>query len=208
MSARSILRSPVRLVVPVVTLAAAAAGITAQQQTTPILPGRVSALPIEAPVHAGPLQPSGPGFGRILLGTAAGGALGGALGAGVGAAVGRSAGPGDGFISPAEALGVVGLALGYTVGAAVGARTGATVDGARPPLGPIVLASAAAAAAGGVVWNRLGEEFESPESMSSWYMGAAAGVATHWILTSLVTRWLAAGETGAAVPAPGDPGEQ
>lgn len=133
---------------------------------------------------------------RIPLGRVAGGTLlGGALGAGALAGAGAILGSGDdgGFVSTSGVLAVFGAALGYPVGAALGARRGATVDGRRPPLGDIMVASLAGAAAGGLVWNRIGETFEPDDEAgqpdyTSWHVGAAAGVATHLVITSLAAR--------------------
>lgn len=142
---------------------------------------------------------------RVALGTVLGGALGGAIGAAAGAGLGSIEGDSDGFVSAAEALGVIGLAVGYPVGAAIGARMGATVDGARPALGRLVVISALGAAAGGLVWNRVGEGFESAESMASWHMGAVAGLATHWVATSLAAQRAPAAPARPVRPA-ADPG--
>lgn len=157
-----------------------------------------------APAPAPPLADRRPPFARVAAGTAIGALLGGAVGAGAGALFGSMEAESDGFISAAAALGMVGLAVGYTGGAAVGARRAATEDGARPSLARLLLVSAGSAALGGLVWNQVGGAFESPESMASWYAGAAAGVVTHLGLTALAAQ-RAPAVRPAVVPAPGDP---
>ncbi|MBW3553723.1 MAG: hypothetical protein KY466_09435 [Gemmatimonadetes bacterium] len=179
-------------------------GLTAQQLT----PGRFESAALPASVldsGAPALAPERAPLARVALGTAMGGVLGGVIGAAAGAAFGGLEGESGGFISASEALGAIGLAVGYPVGAAIGARIGATVDGARPSLGSLVLASSFSAVAGGLVWNRVGEGFESAHSMSSWYMGAVAGVGTHWLITSLAAQRAPTVPAG-PVDAPGDPG--
>lgn len=183
--------------------AAAASGLGAQQLT----PDRSGSATAAAPVlarDAPAFQPTRAPLARVALGTAIGGVLGGAIGAAAGAVAGGFEGQQSGFISASQALAAIGFAVGYPVGAAIGARTGATVDGARPSLGRLLLVSSVSAVAGGVVWNRVGEGFESENSMSSWYMGAIVGVATHWITTSLAAQRAPAVPARALAP-PGDP---
>ena len=187
-----------------IILAASASASPAQQ----LAPARFASATVSAPAPSAPQPPSlqarAP-LPRVALGTILGGAVGGAAGATLGATLGSMEGDQDGFISAAAALGVIGLAVGYPVGAAIGARRGATVDGARPSLGRLVLISTASAAAGGLVWNRIGETFESPASMGSWYMGAVAGLGTHWVITSLAAQ-RAPVAPSRAVPPAGEPG--
>lgn len=139
----------------------------------------------------------------IAFATALGGAGGGAVGAVAGAAAGTLLGGGSEYFSPPAVLGVLGFAVGYPIGAAIGARRGATVDGARPSLGQLLLVSALSAGLGGFVWNGVGEAFDSG-STASWYLGGVAGFATHLTITSLVAQRAPAVPARPVEPA-GDP---
>lgn len=163
------------------------------------------ATPAPAPGPAMPLslRARRPPFASVLVGTAIGGVLGAAVGGLGGAAIGSLEREQNGFISASEALGVIGVATLYPLGAAAGARLAATVDGARPKLWPLVAVSCVSAAAGGIIWNRVGEGLEAPETMMSWYLGAGVGVASHWIVTALAARRAPAFPTRPA-PAPRD----
>ena len=125
---------------------------------------------------------------RVAGGTLVGGALGAAALAGTGALLGS--GDDSGFISASAVFAVVGAGVGYPIGAALGARWAATAGGRKPPLGTILLASVGGVAVGALIWNRVGEAFQSEDPLasdySSWYAGAAAGAATHLAITSFV----------------------
>lgn len=167
-------------------------GMAAQQLSpatfqSAIIPGAIPVPPWQ-PVMRPALQPDRAPFARVLAGTVLGGVVGAAVGGLGGAAIGSLEGEQDGLVSASEALGVIGLATLYPVGAAIGARLAATVDGARPKLWPLVVVSVLSGVAGGIIWNRVGEALERPETMRSWYIGAGVGVTTHWVLTSLVAQ--------------------
>ena len=125
---------------------------------------------------------------RVAGGTLVGGALGAAALAGTGALLGS--GDDSEFISASAVFAVLGAGVGYPIGAALGARWGATAGDRKPPLGNILLASVAGVAVGVLIWNRVGEAFQSEDPLasdySSWYAGAAAGAATHLAITSFV----------------------
>ena len=139
-----------------------------------------SARVLPAPLPISPI--------RVAGGTLVGGALGAAALAGTGALLGS--GDDSEFISASAVFAILGAGVGYPIGAALGARWGATARGRKPPLGSILLASLAGAAVGVLVWNRVGETFQSEDPLasdySSWYAGAAAGAATHLAITSFV----------------------
>ena len=165
----------------------------------PVSPWGEAAAPRDAPLtfsappsraHSarlpqGPLQVSPV---RVAGGTLVGGALGAAALAGTGALLGS--GDDNDFISASAVFAVLGAGVGYPIGAALGARWGATAGGRKPPLGNILLASVAGVAVGALIWNRVGEAFQSKDPLasdySSWYAGAAAGAATHLAITSFV----------------------
>ncbi len=121
---------------------------------------------------------------RVALGTLVGGAVLGAPG------LALVATPCHEIICGEQIFGVFAAATGYVVGSAVGARLAATTDGARPSVGRILGASFLAAVAGAIVWNRVGEGFEPDDpgvvDYSSWQLGAAAGVALHVAITTIV----------------------
>ena len=129
---------------------------------------------------------------RVAGGALVGGVLGAGALAGTGALLGGAVDGGGSIVPASYVFGVLGTAVGYSVGAAVGARWGATARGRKPPLGGILLASLAGVAVGGLVWNRVGEIFEPDDPFvvdrTAWYVGAAAGVATHLAITSLVAH--------------------
>lgn len=129
-------------------------------------------------------------FPYVVGGTVLGGVLGAGALAGTGALLGSSAGS-DGYVSSSSVFAVLGAAVGYPIGAAIGARWAASTAEHKPSIGGILLASLAGAAVGGLVWNRIGESFESDREVAdytSWYSGAAVGVATHVLITSLVAH--------------------
>jgi hypothetical protein len=147
---------------------------------------------VAQPVPSGtPVQePAVASWPRIAGGTLGGGMLGAGVLGGAGFLLGRSSSDDGSFVSASEAFAVLGAAAGYTIGAAVGARLAAATAGREPRLGGILLASVAGAAAGGLLWNRIGETFESAEGsrVDSWTAGAAAGLATHVLITSVAAR--------------------
>jgi hypothetical protein len=138
---------------------------------------------------AAPLSgPERPPLLRVAGHTLAGGVAGGALGLAVASTM-----PDDGgFVSTRDLAMVFAAAGGYVLGSAIGAqRSVGTLEG-RPSLARMIVTSALAAAAGGVLWNRIGEGFERDDpgivDHSSWYAGAAAGVVLHISLTSVVAQ--------------------
>lgn len=188
------------------TAATAGRGLAAQEIVTDRFEAAAPALEAALRVPPSPppaQQPRAP-FLRVLAGTTIGGVIGAAVGGGVGAAIGSLDEDPDAWISSTAALGALGFVTGYPLGAAIGARWGATVDGARPDLNRLAVLSYAGVLAGGFVWNRVGEAFESPYNMRSWYIGAAAGALTHLALTALVAQQSPA-EREEAEAAPGNP---
>ncbi len=134
----------------------------------------------EAPRHA-PLP-------LVMLGAATGGVILFIPGALVAAAPANC----HDIICGTQALGALSAVAGYVVGVGLGARFAARVQGERPPVSKVLMTSILAAIAGGVLWNRIGDTFEPKEPMTNdsraRYWGAAAGIAFHLTVTSLVAQ--------------------
>jgi hypothetical protein len=180
-----------RISIVVLAVLVFAPGLAAQhRQLSPFAAPSHEDVPLRES-HAVDVRGQPPTSGRIAGFAVVGGMAGAAALGAAGAMLGQTLEQPGNFISESAVLAVAGVAVGYPIGAGLGAwHSGRGSAAPRLPKGRFVLASALGTLAGGILWNRIGETFQPSEpgyhNLTSWYIGAAAGFATHLGITTLV----------------------